>query len=147
MKGRLQFCISMLDKNNLSHEQKFVDMYNMVHINEKWFSMTMKTEKYYLLLIEKELRRTCQSKNYIKKVMFLTAMADPRFGEEGKEVFSGKIGIFPFVTMEPTKRWSKNRDVGMLELKTTMSIKRAYIKACLIEKVLPVIHEKWPRED
>ena len=47
-KGRLRFCISMLDRNTLSHEPKFVDMYNIVHIDEKWFYMTKKAEKYYL---------------------------------------------------------------------------------------------------
>ncbi|XP_010431358.1 PREDICTED: uncharacterized protein LOC104715665 [Camelina sativa] len=147
LKGRLQFCISMLDKHTIPHEPKFVDMYNMVHIDEKWFYMTKKTENYYLLPTEEEPLRTCQSKNYIGKVMFLAAMARPRFDEEGTEIFSGKIGIFPFVTMEPAKRRSKNREAGTLELKAATSVKREDIKACLIEKVLPVIHEKWPIED
>ncbi|XP_013608030.1 PREDICTED: uncharacterized protein LOC106314747 isoform X1 [Brassica oleracea var. oleracea] len=147
IRGRLQFCISMLDKDSLPHEPKFVDMYNIVHIDEKWFYMTKKTEKYYLLPIEEEPHRTCQSKNYIGKVMFLAAMARPRFDEEGNEVFDGKIGIFPFVTLEPAKRKSKNRDAGTLELKASTSVKREDIKSCLIEKVLPAIHEKWPQED
>ncbi|XP_010456775.1 PREDICTED: uncharacterized protein LOC104738274 [Camelina sativa] len=147
LKGRLQFCISMLDKHTIPHEPKFVDMYNMVHIDEKWFYMTKKTENYYLLPTEEEPLSTCQSKNYIVKVMFLAAMARPRFDEEGKEIFSGKIGIFPFVTMEPAKRRSKNREAGTLELKAATSVKREDIKACLIEKVLPGIHEKWPLED
>ncbi|CAL9228744.1 unnamed protein product, partial [Arabidopsis halleri] len=147
LRGRLQFCISMLDKNSLPHEPKFIDMYNIVHIDEKWFYMTKKTERYYLLPIEDDPHRTCQSKNFIGKVMFLAAMARPRFDDEGKEVFSGKIGIFPFVTMEPAKRRSKNREAGTLELKASTSVKREDIKACLIEKVIPAIHEKWPRED
>ncbi|XP_010445048.1 PREDICTED: uncharacterized protein LOC104727658 [Camelina sativa] len=147
LKGRLQFCISMLDKHTIPHEPKFVDMYNMVHIDEKWFYMTKKTENYYLLPTEEEPLRTCQSKNYIGKVMFLAAMARPRFDKEGTEIFSGKIGIFPFVTMEPAKRRSKNREAGTLELKAVTSVKREDIKACLIEKVLSVIHEKWPLED
>ncbi|XP_010474143.1 PREDICTED: uncharacterized protein LOC104753613 [Camelina sativa] len=147
LKGRLEFCISMLDKNTLPHEPKFVDMYNIVHIDEKWFYMTKKTAKYYLLLVEDDPHRTCQSKNFIGKVMFLAAMARPRFDEEGNEVFSGKIGIFPFVTLEAAKRRSKNRDAGTLELKASTSVKREDIKACLIEKVLPKIYEKWPRED
>lgn len=145
--SRLQFCISMLDKNSLPHEPKFVDMYNMVHIDEKWFYMTKKTEKYYLLPIEEEPHRTCQSKNYIGKVMFLAAMARPRFDEEGNDLFDGKIGIFPFVTLEPAKRNSKNIDAGTLVLKASTSVKRKDIKAFLIEKVLPNIQEKWPKED
>lgn len=41
--------------------------------------------------IEKEPLRTCQNKNYIMKVMFLVAMAQPRFDDKGNEVFFGKI--------------------------------------------------------
>jgi hypothetical protein len=28
-------------------------------------------------------------------------------------MFDGKLGIFPFTTVEPAKRWSPNRDAGM----------------------------------
>jgi len=91
--------------------------------------------------------RTCQSKNHITKVMFLEAMARQRFDDEGNETFSGKIGIFPFVTLQPAQRRSKNRDAGTLELKALTSVKRKDIKAYLIEKIIPVIHERWPIED
>ena len=30
--------------------------------------------------------------------MFLVALARPRFDAQGNELFSGKIGVFPFVT-------------------------------------------------
>lgn len=146
-KKRLEFCLSMLDKNSLPIEPKFIDMYNIVHIDEKWFYMTKKMEKYYLLPSEEEPYRTCQSKNFITKVMFMAAMARPRFDEEGNEVFSGKIGIFPFVSVEPAKRKSKNREAGTLEMKASTSVKREDIRACLINKVIPMIHERWPKED
>ncbi|XP_013658179.1 uncharacterized protein LOC106362896 [Brassica napus] len=147
IRDRLKFCFSMLEKDSLIHEPKFVNMYNIVHIDEKWFYMTKKMEKYYLVPDEEVPHRTCQSKNYIEKVMFLAAMARPRFDEEGNETFSGKIGVFPFVSMQPAKRRSKNRDAGTLELKASTSVKREDIRACLIEKVIPVIHERWPVED
>ncbi|KAG2253327.1 hypothetical protein Bca52824_083463 [Brassica carinata] len=147
IRDRLKFCFSMLEKDSLIHEPKFVNMYNIVHIDEKWFYMTKKMEKYYLVPDEEVPHRTCQSKNYIEKVMFLAAMTRPRFDEEGNETFSGKIGVFPFVTMQPAKRRSKNRDAGTLELKASTSVKREDIRACLIEKVIPVIHERWPVED
>jgi len=92
-------------------------MYNVVHIDEKWFYMTRKKEKYYLLPIEEEPYRTCQGKNYIGKGMFLAAMTRPRFDGEGNEIFSGKIGVFPFVTMQPAQRRSGNLEAGTLELK------------------------------
>lgn len=35
--SRLQFCISMLDGGSIPHEPKFIDMFNIVHIDEKCF--------------------------------------------------------------------------------------------------------------
>ena len=55
----------MLDKNSLPHEPKFIDMYNIVHIDEKWFYITKKIGRYYLLPNENDPHRTCQSKNFI----------------------------------------------------------------------------------
>ena len=97
--SRLRFCLSMLDAGSLPHAPKFVDMYNTVHIDEKWFYMTRKSNTYYLLSDEEDPLRTCQSKNFIGKVMFLAAIARPRFDDDGHELFSDKIGVFPFVTM------------------------------------------------
>ncbi|GAA0155232.1 hypothetical protein LIER_38047 [Lithospermum erythrorhizon] len=92
----LQFCMSMIDRGNLHQGPKFVNMFNFVHRDEKWFYMTKKSEKYYLHQTEEEPIRTCQSKNYIGKVMFFVAMAHPRFEANGNEIFSGKIGVFFF---------------------------------------------------
>ncbi|CAA7037110.1 unnamed protein product [Microthlaspi erraticum] len=146
-KARVKFCLSMLDKNTFSHQPKFVDMFNIIHIDEKWFYMTKKSTTYYLHPLEEDPVRSCQSKNFIGKVMFLAAMARPRFDEEGNEIFSGKIGMFPFVTMQEAQRRSRNREAGTMELKPMDSIKREDIKRCLIEKVLPNIRERWPTED
>ena len=52
----------------------FKSMHNIVHIDEKWFYMTKKPKNYYLLLDEDEPHRTCKSKNFIGKVMFLVAL-------------------------------------------------------------------------
>jgi len=122
-------------------------MYNIVHIDEKWFYMTNKMEKYYLLLAKEEPYRACQSKNFIAKVMFLAAMARPRFDEKGNEVFSGKIGVFHFVSLELAIRRSKHRDAGTLEWKTSTLVKREDIRACLINQVILRIHETWPKEN
>lgn len=109
--------------------------------------MTKKCETYYLLPVEEEPLRTCQSKNYIGKVMFLVAMARPRFDDEGNDIFSGKIGVFPFVTMEAARRRSRNRDAGTLEIKPITSVKRDTIKTYLINEVIPKITSCWPKED
>ena len=145
-KNRLQFCLSMLDKESLQ-DLKFADRFNIVHIDEKWFDLSKKTETYYMLTDEEEPHRTCKSKSFITKVMFLVAVARPRFDGEGNVTFSGKIGIYPFVTKEPAKRSSVNRVAGTLETKAMTSVKRDTIRSFLTQKVLPDIRAKWPRED
>ncbi|WCJ29059.1 hypothetical protein M5689_010721 [Euphorbia peplus] len=144
---RLKFCISMLERNSLPHDPTFIGMHNIIHIDEKWFFMSKKKENYYLLPDEDEPIRTCKSKNFIGKVMFLAAIARPRYDAQGNELFSGKIGIFPFITLEPAKRTSANRVAGTLETKPITSVNREIIKSYLLEKVLPAIKSKWPRED
>lgn len=79
--------------------------------------------------------------------MFLVALARPRFDAQRNEIFSGKIGVFPFVTLEPAKRSSINRAAGTMETKPITKVNRDVIKMFLIEKVLPAIKEKWPREE
>ena len=143
-KVRLQFCLSMLEPNSLEGQPVFKDMHNYVHIDEKWFYMSKESERYYLLPEENEPLRTCKSKKHIAKVMFLAAVARPRFDSNGNEEFSGKIGIFPFVYTEPAKRRSKNRAAGTLETKAISSVTKDVIRSCLIEKVLPSIQTKWP---
>lgn len=70
-RARLKFCISMLDKNSIPHDPLFLGMHNIIHIDEKWFYLTKKCEKYYLLKDEEDPIRSCKSKNFIAKVMFL----------------------------------------------------------------------------
>jgi phosphoribosyl-AMP cyclohydrolase len=146
-RARLQFCISMLDGASLPHDPIFSGLYNIIYIDEKWFYMTKKSENYYLLHDEEEPLRTCKSKNFIGKVMFLAAIARPRFDAQKNELFSRKIGIFPFVTQEPAKRNSINRPAGTLQTKPITSVNKQLIKTYLIEKVLPAIKEKWPIEE
>ncbi|XP_049388575.1 uncharacterized protein LOC125864031 [Solanum stenotomum] len=148
-KVRLEFCFSMLDQSTIQTNPKFVNMFNYVHIDEKWFFLSKKSERYYLLPEEHEPDpyRSCKSKNFIPKVMFMAVVARPRFDENGIELFSGKIGIFPFVVKEPAKRNSKNRTAGTLETKPILSVTKDITRACLIEKVLPAIRSKWPASD
>lgn len=137
----------MLESDSIPHDPIFKGMYNIIHIDEKWFYMTKKTEKYYLLPDEEDPMRTCKSKNFITKVMFLVALGRPRFDALRNELFSGMIGIFPLVTQEPAKRTSVNREAGTLETKAITSVTRNIMRSFLIEKVLPAIRAKWPRED
>jgi hypothetical protein len=55
---RLDFCISMLDKDSLTTPHTFFKKIdNTVHIDEKWFYMTKENNNYYLL--PKEPRPLC----------------------------------------------------------------------------------------
>lgn len=96
-KSRLQFCVSMLDQHTLLNEPKFIDMHNIVHLDEKWFNTTKKARNFYMLPEEEDPHRTVQNKNSIDKVMFLSAVARPRYDDEGNCTFDGKIGMWPFI--------------------------------------------------
>lgn len=96
-KVRLTFCLEKLKQASLSTNPEFDEMFNVVHIDEKWFYQTKESERYYLLPEESDLIRTCKSKRFITKVMFLAAVARPRFDDDNNTQFDGKIGIFPFV--------------------------------------------------
>lgn len=79
--------------------------------------------------------------------MFLVAITRPRFDDEGNETFSRKIGVFPFVTKESAKRTSVNRVAYTLETTHITSMTKEISRSFLIEKVIPTIKEKWPRDD
>ncbi|KAM3395031.1 hypothetical protein P3S68_004035 [Capsicum galapagoense] len=144
---RLQFCLSMVDPESIPHDPFFLDMYNTVHIDEKWFYMTRKCLHYYLLPEKEDPVRTCKSKNYIEKVMFLASTARPRFDSRENELFSGKIGIYPFITQQAAKRDSVNRVASTLETKSISSINRDVMGSFLIEKIIPDIKKIWLKED
>jgi len=122
----------MIDHTSLPDEPKFIDMYNIVYIDEKWFYMSKNTEKYYLFSVEEDPLRQCQSSHYIGKVMFLVAMGRPKFDNEGNEIFSGKVGVWPFVTREPALRISVNREAGTLVMKPITSVNRDINRKWLI---------------
>ncbi|KAI9071639.1 hypothetical protein K1719_046393 [Acacia pycnantha] len=146
MVARLRFCLSMLEDHSIPNSPTFRSMHNIIHIDEKWFYMTKKKENYYLGASEEDPHRTCKNKNFITKVMFLVALARPRFDNEGNETFSGKIGVFPLVTYEHTKRRSINREADTLVTKPISSINKEVCRNFLCNLVLPAIKAKWPRD-
>lgn len=108
---RLAFCIWMLEEYSLTIPRPFFKtMDNFIHIDEKWFYMSRENNNYYLLPEESRPLRTVPNKNDIGKVMFLTAVAKPRYGEGGVVTFDGKIGTWAFVEETPAQKNSKNRD-------------------------------------
>jgi hypothetical protein len=78
--------------------------------------------------------------------MFLVAIARPRFDAEWDVTFFEKIGVYPFITKELAKRTSANRVLGTLLTKSITSVDREVSGKFLIEKVIPDIKAKWPRD-
>ncbi|XP_026428649.1 uncharacterized protein LOC113324548 [Papaver somniferum] len=85
--ARVNFYLKMIDKGMTQSSSSFIDMLDRIHIDEKWFYITRRAQKYYLHAEEEDPLRTCKSKIFITTIMFLTAVARPRLG------FDGKIGI------------------------------------------------------
>ncbi|WVZ96972.1 hypothetical protein U9M48_042547 [Paspalum notatum var. saurae] len=169
-KDQLKWCLSMLDPLSLPHDPEFKGLFDHVVIDEKWWFITRKTERYYtapgeveptrtIIGItrkteryytapgEVEPTRTIRNKNYIPKIQILTAVGRPRFDSEGRCIFDAKIGCWAFFTYEPAKRSSVNRPAGTIEMKPIESITKDVMRSFMIEKVLPAIRAKWPRED
>ncbi|XP_074346638.1 uncharacterized protein LOC141685434 [Apium graveolens] len=109
--------------------------------------MTRTSQKYYLLPSEPEPYRTCKSKRFITKVVFMSAVDRPRFDQDENCIFDGKIGIFPFTKEEPVVRTSKNRAKGYVELKPIENINKVVVKQCMIKKILLAIKVKWPQDN
>ncbi|XP_057789161.1 uncharacterized protein LOC131006021 [Salvia miltiorrhiza] len=141
---RLKFSLEQIEYDRICMALKFKPMHNVVHIDEKWFYITKTNHRFYLTPQETEPHRTCKSKKFITKVMFMCAVCRPIFDTDGSVLFDGKIGIFPFTEMVPAKRSSKNRQAGTLEEKTIQSITKEVIKDCIINKIIPAIKAKWP---
>ncbi|KAK9682009.1 hypothetical protein RND81_10G043700 [Saponaria officinalis] len=140
----MQWVLNHVNRVHENGRLRFNDMYDLVHIDEKCFCMTRLSQKYYLLPDEEEPHRTCKSKRFITKIMFMGAVARPRFTSDGSVNFDGKIGIFPFTCIVPAKRSSKNREKGTLETRPIDRITKTVIKTCIIEKLFPAIKTKWP---
>jgi hypothetical protein len=141
------FCVDMLSEDSLlSPEPAFKVMDDRVHIDEKWFILTRERNTYYLHPKEPKPLRTVKNKNQIGKVMFLTAVARPRYGAGGVVTFDGKIGTWAFVKETPAAKRSKNREKGTLEVKA-VKVTRDVMRDYLCQLVVPAIQDKWPDED
>ncbi|KAF0708091.1 hypothetical protein AaE_013351, partial [Aphanomyces astaci] len=124
---------------------QFADMFDYVHVDEKWFHATKIKSRVYLLPGEVPPHRSTQSKHFITKVMFLSAVARPRWDDAKSEWFDGKIGTWHFTQVVPAARSSRNRPAGTLELRP-VSVTRPIYKKMLLENVIPAIKAKWPQD-
>ncbi|KAF0685508.1 hypothetical protein As57867_022548, partial [Aphanomyces stellatus] len=121
----------------------FVDLYDQVHVDEKWFFITTVNKKFYVYDDEEIALRAVKSKNFITKVMFIAAVARPRWDAHRKTFFDGKLGIWPFVEYAVAQRTSKNRPKGTIETKTK-TVDGAVYKESILNKVIPAIKARFP---
>ncbi|KAH9118627.1 hypothetical protein LEN26_011997, partial [Aphanomyces euteiches] len=113
------------------------ELFNVVHIDEKWFFMTKLRRRFYMWHDEeKPPPRQLHSKAHITKVMFLVAVARPRHG------WDGKVGCWPFLQTTLAIRSSVNRPAGTPIVSPLIVNKEVY-REYLIDKVIPAIKSKW----
>ncbi|KAK9756114.1 hypothetical protein RND81_01G074300 [Saponaria officinalis] len=142
---RIHFVLGKLYLDTLLSKLKFKNMSPYVHVDEKWFYMTKATQRYYFVNGEDIPYRSCKSKRFIVKIMFLAVVARSTYKENGDVLFDGKIDIFPFTFEEPAKRNSKNRAVGTMVTKAIESVNRDVMKEYFINKLIPALKTKWPQ--
>ncbi|XP_074283253.1 uncharacterized protein LOC141607807 [Silene latifolia] len=142
--ARLVYCLEHLHYDHVTKKFTFKDQGNVIHIDEKWFFITKPSQRFYVGKNEKRPHRTCQSKRFITKVMFMCAVARPKYGPNQEIICDGKLGCWPFVMEVPAQRKSKNRCAGTLETKCIESITKQVTKDMLINQVIPAIKAQWP---
>ena len=135
----VDFAIDQLNETKTAFKQ----MYDVVHIDEKWFEITKVNCRYILTPTESNPERGVQLKCHIPKIMFLCAVARPR--RVGNAHFDGKIGIWPFAHQVPAMRNSINRPAGTL-VWTLHNVNTEAYTEMLRDKVIPAIHDKFPHE-
>ena len=138
--SRMELALSFVDKNNTS---KFENMEDLIHINEKWFYLTKDGQRFIIAADEEEPYRHVQHKSFLTKIMFLCAVARPRYDTNKNPWLDGKIGIWPIRKWEPAKRSSKKCTKGTPVWKN-QCITRDVYHEYLIQKFLPAVKERWP---
>ncbi|XP_021717027.1 uncharacterized protein LOC110684897 [Chenopodium quinoa] len=121
----------------------FIDMQQVIHIDEKWFYMNPETRQFYLLPKEENPYMCQQSKRYKIKAMFMAMIGKPLHDLNGNMLHDGKYGIFPFTYQQLAKKKSKNRDAGTLVTKAVQSVTREEIRKMLLTNIIPAIHNQW----
>ena len=93
--NKVAWLIMALEARDPQDPMKFLDMMDRIHVDEKWFFLSRQRERYLLLPEEKNPKWCVKSKSHITKVMFLCAVAHPRFNPCANSWWDGKLGIWP----------------------------------------------------
>lgn len=113
-------------------------MYDVVHVDEKLFNLYKSATRYYLAANEPLPYRSTPNKRYIGKVMFLAAVARPRYDYHKKRYFDGRVGIWSIAEVVPAKRTSANRPKGTPVIQNISMTREVYVRM-LKEQVFPAI--------
>ncbi|KAM0884931.1 hypothetical protein ACQ4PT_030677 [Festuca glaucescens] len=147
MKARVGYCLQHIEPSTFQDDPTFKAGFNVCHIDEKWFFRIRKKENVYLSHREEAPKRETKNKGHIQKIMFLSAMARPRYDAEGNCIFDGKIGVWAYVEWVQAQKKSANREKGEWELKPCTEVDKAKSREYLVKFVLPAIKAKWPASD
>ncbi|ETV97619.1 hypothetical protein H310_09515 [Aphanomyces invadans] len=121
----------------------FDDMWDVVHPGEKWINADTNVRKDYLTEGEDPEQRSWSSKRFILKVMFLAAVACPRYDTQRGAYFDGKIGMRPIVEYRPAQRNSRNRPAGTI-VATLVNGDATVYRNYVVTQVIPAIKAKFP---
>ena len=137
--ARLEFCLNERGDNGM-----YNDMFDRVHVDEKWFYLTRVTERYHLAEDEPEPHRMIGHKSHIPKCMHLAANGRPQWDVQRGQWFDGKLGLWPIAEQVPAQRSSRHRPRGTLEWKS-LSLTKLVYGNFLFDRVVPSILQSWPR--
>ncbi|KAH9191839.1 hypothetical protein AeNC1_006185 [Aphanomyces euteiches] len=143
--------------SHITSDSSVDSMENYVHVDEKWFFLKMAKCTFYGLPDKAPPARHTKNKNFItkvyndidrmielnSKVMFLCAVAKPRWDSDNSEWWDGKIGCWPLTHKIAAVRSSKNRAKGTL-VTAPLSANRMVYKSLVVDKVIPAIKAQWP---
>jgi hypothetical protein len=135
---RVFFCLE-----ETGNDGRYKMMNNRIHIDEKWFYLKECCMRVYLAADEEAPDNETRHKGHILKVMFLCAVARPRFNPTTRLMWDGKIGIWPVIDWRAAQRSSRNRPRGTVE-PHNVSFDGPRYKSMVLEHVLPAIEEKCP---
>ena len=80
---RFEFCSLKVNEELMTYSSN----YDVVHINEKWFYTTEEGEAYWATAEEDMAYIASKSKRFIKKYMFMAALACPCFDYSRNAMF------------------------------------------------------------
>ena len=122
----------------------FHDFYNEVHVDEKWFSLFKVKQRVILHPMESRRVQKCSSKRYLPKIMFMAAVARPRYDAHTRTSFDGLIGIWPFTKKKEAERTSYKRKKGTIKTVAIKNVTNIENKRMLVDNVIPAIKAKFP---